>query len=68
MADVAVVVSDAQNEDSGNYTCEVHGGSESTVLAHVLHYVFVRGQSPTYYYSHHFVIAESSLQRITCYV
>ena len=40
-----VDVSEARNEDSGNYTCEVHGGSQSTVLAHVVHYLFVRGQS-----------------------
>jgi len=39
-------VSDARNEDSGNYTCEVHGsGYQSTVLAHVVHHLFVRGQS-----------------------
>jgi len=42
---VCSLFADVKNEDSGNYTCEVHGGGyKSTILASVVHYLFVRGQ------------------------
>jgi len=30
-------------EDSGNYTCEV-SGPQNTLIGHVTHHIFVRGQ------------------------
>lgn len=35
---------DLTAEDSGNYTCEIRG-RKSIILAHVTHYVFVRGNN-----------------------
>ena len=50
-------------EDYGNYTCEVRG-PETTVLAAMTHYVYVRGKSinPKQTYIHIFWICDISIK------